>query len=182
MGTMSEVLEHRSTRPPKMRKACRILVPTDFSASADAALEYATFLAWRIGATIDILHVWDLKGPTGTEVQRAMATERKDKVAFLDALVANHRKTGVKIRSRLVFGDVAECIARVANQGEFDLIVMGTRDRPPSSPSIKATVMRSVRCPVIHMRTMVRSDFGTHPPPAIASPRSSAEHDAITIP
>ncbi len=172
MATTNDVLERRSTRPATLKKACRILVPTDFSASADAALEYATFLAWRIGATIEILHVWDLHATTGSELQRALAAERSDKEAFLDALAADHRKTGVRIRSRLVFGEVAASIAHAANQGHVDLIVMGTRDRPPSSPSIKATVMRSVRCPVIHMRTMLPCDLGVHPPLDIASPGS----------
>ncbi len=35
----------------------RILVPTDFSADADAALTYALGLAQRFGASIDVLHV-----------------------------------------------------------------------------------------------------------------------------
>jgi nucleotide-binding universal stress UspA family protein len=182
MATMIDVLERRSVRPAAPKKACSILVPTDFSASADAALEYATFLAWRIGATLDMLHVWDLEVSTGQEVERALATERSAKMAALEALSNQHRKTGVKIRSRLVFGDIASSIARVANQGEFDLIVMGTQDRPPSSPSIKSLVMRSVRCPVIHMRTLRRADLLAHQPLDVAALRSGVDHDAIVLP
>ena len=35
----------------------RILVPVDFSGSSDRALRYATTLAGRLGATVDLLHV-----------------------------------------------------------------------------------------------------------------------------
>ena len=35
----------------------RILVPVDFSAHSDLALRYATTLADRFGATVEVLHV-----------------------------------------------------------------------------------------------------------------------------
>jgi len=35
----------------------RILCPTDFSASADHALQYAFAIAERHGATVEVLHV-----------------------------------------------------------------------------------------------------------------------------
>src|SRR5688572_17457850 len=37
----------------------RVLVPTDFSATADAALDYAYLVAERFGASIQLLHVLD---------------------------------------------------------------------------------------------------------------------------
>ena len=42
-----------------MTHITRILVPTDFSVTADAALEYAFGLAERFGASIQLLHVLD---------------------------------------------------------------------------------------------------------------------------
>ena len=42
-----------------MARITRILVPTDFSPTADAALEYAFDLAARFGASLQILHVLD---------------------------------------------------------------------------------------------------------------------------
>ena len=43
-----------------MTSGCRILVPCDFSAASYAALDYASFLAVRVGGgAIDILHTWD---------------------------------------------------------------------------------------------------------------------------
>ena len=42
-----------------MTRITRILVPTDFSATADAALDYAYVLAERFNASIELLHVLD---------------------------------------------------------------------------------------------------------------------------
>jgi hypothetical protein len=36
----------------------RVLVPIDFSPSSRAALEYGTFLAGNLGASLETLHVW----------------------------------------------------------------------------------------------------------------------------
>ena len=42
-----------------MTRITRILVPTDFSATADAALDYAFVFAERFGASVELLHVLD---------------------------------------------------------------------------------------------------------------------------
>ena len=36
----------------------KVLVPIDFSACSEAAVDYAVFLARELGARIDVLHVW----------------------------------------------------------------------------------------------------------------------------
>src|SRR6186997_656689 len=46
-------------RKATMTRITRILVPTDFSATADAALEYAWVLAEQFGASLELLHVLD---------------------------------------------------------------------------------------------------------------------------
>ena len=49
----------RSAQYGGMTTPTRILVPTDFSAPADAALTYALALAEKLGATVSLVHVFD---------------------------------------------------------------------------------------------------------------------------
>jgi nucleotide-binding universal stress UspA family protein len=59
----------------------RILVPTDFSATADAALEYARALAVRLGASLRIVHVIEeahFGGTVGGEVYLPGTSNMRD--------------------------------------------------------------------------------------------------------
>ena len=129
MNATNDVIEQRSTRPLLLNQACRILVPSDFSASSHAALEYATFLAWRTGASIDLLHVLGVHPAMGRERRRVLAVEYNARMAELDELAGAHRKAGVQIRCRLEFGSVAATISRVATSSRADLVVMGFQRR-----------------------------------------------------
>ena len=42
-------------------------MPIDFSPSARAALEYATFVAGKFGAELEVLHVWEPPGYVGPD-------------------------------------------------------------------------------------------------------------------
>lgn len=50
-----------STERRKTHRVAKILVPTDFSAPPEAALDYASFLGGRFAADIDVLFAWNLK-------------------------------------------------------------------------------------------------------------------------
>jgi nucleotide-binding universal stress UspA family protein len=177
MITTNDVLERRSTRPLMLDRTCRILVPADFSASSDAAFEYASLLAWRSGATIDIVHVLDVHAAMGRERRRVLAVEWSSKVAELDDLASAHRKAGVEVRCRLEFGGVLATLARVATRDRFDLIVMGSHGDTASSRSTAAVVRSSVRCPVIHVRALPRPGRCALQPLDTTSPRRAARHD-----
>jgi hypothetical protein len=123
-------------------------------------VEYATFLAWRVGATIELLHVWDLESVPGNEEHRALVAEWSAKRTSLNLLARTHSKTGVDIRGRLEFGTVAAAIGRVATTGRFDLIVMGSPGKSANSMSTTFAVKNAVRCPVIHMRSVFDPELG----------------------
>ena len=53
----------------------RILVPVDFSAHSDLALRYATTLADRFGATVEVLHVVEDPFVSGAWSAEALRTE-----------------------------------------------------------------------------------------------------------
>ena len=58
----------------------RILVPTDFSACADVALERATELAKLTHAEIHVLHAYEVPIPIGVDVPMSLPPEIYDRL------------------------------------------------------------------------------------------------------
>jgi nucleotide-binding universal stress UspA family protein len=128
-----------------MESPYRILVPASFSVRSDAALDYATALARRVGATIDLLYVRRTR--PGERV--AYFADSDEGIAMERALSFGQR-ANVEVRGRVESGDLSEAITRVAETDRFDLIVMA---RPSSARGHRDTVARkvalTVQCPVV---------------------------------
>ena len=166
----------------------RILVPVDFSACSQAACEHAAFFAERLGAAVELLHVWDLPAWSGATLPE-LAVHRPEEgdptlsgfvesraTRAMDHLVAGFERRGISaVRRRLEMGDPATTIVRVAQEGGHDLIVMGTHGRRGVSRllmgSVAEKVVRTAPCPVLTMRVpdeprrdhRARHRHGSHP-------------------
>jgi nucleotide-binding universal stress UspA family protein len=141
----------------------QILVPTDFSATADAALEYAFLLATRFGASVQLLHVLDDPFVTdGFTAEAYIAEAPTLRTAMLqDAQArlkhrAETREGGVTVTSEVLFGHGAKTIAEYAAERDVDLIVMGTHGRTGVAHlllgSIAERLVRTAPCPVLTVR------------------------------
>jgi len=144
----------------------RILVPTDFSSGSRAALDHAADLAERFGATVVALHVWqppalmrgdDAIAIDGEPYQTLANMARKRASAEMDAFLApliEHE--GLWFRRQVAMGDPADTILEVADDGNFDLIVMGTHGRSGIRRmilgSVSEKVSRRATCPVLTIR------------------------------
>jgi universal stress protein A len=116
----------------------RILVPVDFSPSSKHAVEYATFLAQRCAATIDVMHVWQpprgfarSAGPPDAAEERRRTFEefvRSNAAKRMAEMLSAVETRRVFARGRLAFGDPCDAIVAVAPLG-YDLIVMASRGR-----------------------------------------------------
>lgn len=136
-----------------MNTPCHILVPANFSTRSDAALDYATQLAQRVGATIDLLHVrgTPAKRRRGETLPPSFFADSDEGIAMEEALSRGLRGR-IDIHGRVEFGDVCETIARVAESGDFDLIVIGQHGRSATSArpqDVARQVALRVRCPVL---------------------------------
>jgi nucleotide-binding universal stress UspA family protein len=133
----------------------RILVPTDFSEPADAALRFAVELATRVEAEVILVHAWQLSAFASRKSALARGIER-DLAHDLDALALRGRKADVAIRTQLLFGAPATEIVRAAKRLRCDLIVMGTtgRTRLPLwlVGSVAQRVTQLAPCPVLTVR------------------------------
>jgi nucleotide-binding universal stress UspA family protein len=154
-----------------------ILVPTDFSESAAAALSKAAQLVQLSGGRITLLHVIyvekilnELLGIDEleklTRILNAPGSSAADASSNpVDALreaaekqlqKAAAKATGVKIETAVAEGRPSVQIVAYANAHSVDLIVMGTHGRSPIGKaflgSVADHVIRQTDCPVMVVR------------------------------
>jgi len=144
-----------------MHKLQRILVPVDFSTHSMKALEYASFLARRFDARLDVLHVWK---PTEYAGDAMVVMTRSDPEITLSTFLRNYADQqltdflkGVPHSERMLeSGDPASTIARVATEGQYDMVVLATHGRTGlphlMMGSVAEKVVRLCPCPVLTCR------------------------------
>jgi nucleotide-binding universal stress UspA family protein len=130
-----------------------IMFPTDFSHTGDAALAFATALARDSGAKLLIVHVEEPPvAYGGGEMYYGVpepATE--DLLRMLHEIKPSD--SAVPYEHRLVKGEPAAAIARLAKSENVDLIVLGTHGRTGLTRllmgSVAEAVVRRAVCPVL---------------------------------
>ena len=154
----------------------RILVPTDFSPTSDAALEYARILAAKFGSSVQIIHVIDDPTAASEFVADGFAPSTDDiRTALLDqAHKRLERLVNLVDRSRhhahaeAVLGLPAQSIIDYATATGTGLIVMGTHGRTGLAHllmgSVAEQVVRTAPCPVLTVRQVtVADEVDAHP-------------------
>lgn len=139
-----------------------ILVPTDFSESADQALAYALQLAEQVGAAVRLVHVFDdpddaglysnMYVPMPVELRAKILTDLRRQLTARVETVAGSRKVTAEVLS----GAPAKTIVEDAKAHQCDLIVMGTHGRHGVAHlllgSVAERVLRTAACPVLVVR------------------------------
>ena len=134
----------------------KILFPTDFSHTGDAALELATTLARERGAKLLIVHVEEPPAAYGAgEMYYGMPDPVTDDLRkMLDQVGSADPQ--VPCDHRLITGDPATAIAQLAQEEQVELIVMGTHGRTGLMRllmgSVAEAVVRRAPCPVLTLR------------------------------
>jgi nucleotide-binding universal stress UspA family protein len=138
-----------------------LLVPHDFSETAQHALSYAIDLASKLGARITVMHAYEVptfgypQGVTLTseligDIHRAADTA-------LAGVAAEARRSGVDVQPLLRQGPAWSEINSSATDTHADLIVMGTHGRHGVSRaligSVAEKVVRTAPCPVLTVRS-----------------------------
>jgi nucleotide-binding universal stress UspA family protein len=139
----------------------RILVATDFSDAADGALKFAIDLARAFGATITLVHAYEIPlggFPDDSFVASAeTALQIADVVeSALDGCAGRHRASGVPIETVLASDVPVHAIVDEALRSNADLIVLGTHARHGLAHallgSVAEKVVRSATQPVLVWR------------------------------
>jgi len=135
-----------------------VLFATDFSATSEAALPYATAICRRFGATLHAAHVLseaNLLLMTGGVDYVSMGTiyedahtEAREK---LDQMAAHLED--IPIRCYVRHGQVWKGLAGLIEENEIDLIVVGTHGRTGLGKlllgSVAEDILRHAPCPVL---------------------------------
>jgi nucleotide-binding universal stress UspA family protein len=144
-----------------MKRIQRIVVGTDFSEIADAALDTAVDLAAQVGAAITIVHAYEIPiygFPDGALVTTAdlagkLATAAQE---GLTATIERYKRKGVTLDSRVRVGLPWHEVNAVAADVHADLIVVGTHGRGGFARaflgSVAERLLRTSSCPVLIVR------------------------------
>ena len=155
-------MESSTARPVAVKPFRKILVPVDFSDHSALALQTAAALSRSHEAALTLVYVYEpmaVAVPEGyllfsetqlnqmfDEFHRALAQQKQ----------AAEAAGGLRVETQLLHGFAAGEIATFAEQGGFDLIVMGTHGRRGLSHvflgSVAERVVRMAPCPVLTVR------------------------------
>jgi nucleotide-binding universal stress UspA family protein len=140
----------------------KILVPLDGSDQSKHALDYAVNLAVQTSAQIQLITVvppvflptYSIHVLKSTAVSNC---EEQLKISFKGILTkalsyVEQQNTNLKVSTKFVTGEPYEQIVKAAKEGDFDLIIMGSRglDGQISFPgSVSSKVINQALCPVL---------------------------------
>ncbi|MCK4507226.1 MAG: universal stress protein [Desulfuromonadales bacterium] len=137
----------------------KILIPVDGSTAAGRTLDKIIALKERFPNKLTLLHVVDvdkLAYRMIPDFQLDMIKENAGKSGqlVLDDKVATLTEAGFSVEARLEYGSPRQTICKIANDEDFQLMVIGRREstgeiRDVLFGSIANYVMHNVACPVL---------------------------------
>lgn len=156
---------------PEQMEITNVLVPTDFSESADNALSYALGIAKRFSAKLHVLHVpvvptYLLMDASYTPGPEAVIQIFEDAQRAIDALEPKLQDNGVQCQTALREGVVHTAVKEYAEEHRVDLLVMGTHGRTGVSKLMYGSVTERV-LKTVHTPTVVVPPEGGEPPDSI---------------
>jgi nucleotide-binding universal stress UspA family protein len=154
----------------------KILVPTDFSKSAQMAVDVAADIAKKANAELIVLHVVeDVGGESfNVEAQIEMSPRWEDKIFMMKLLERTKkqlakvtddlRASGVKVKQELRLGTPFHGMRTITTEQKVDLVVMGTAGQSKLEEMIIGSntekVVRHAQCPVLTIhKKPVSTDF-----------------------
>ena len=155
-----------------MRPVTNILVPTDFSASAQRALEFACEIADRFGATLHVLHVlenpfagggyWEMYAPPPEGYLEDLERQARE---HLELVLTPEQRAKYAATFVTRMGSPAhEILEYIKEHGAIDFVVMATAGRGAVSRlmmgSVADKVVRTAPVPVltVHAHDRVPAD------------------------
>ena len=138
----------------------KILIPYDFSETADLSLEHAVFMAKLMKAEITLLHIVETLTFTSAIKHSMSGFEKKVETASNEKLqelaTSLHRDHGIVVRVLTDVGKIYKRIVHNAKQTHSDIIVMGTHGSSGNGSVVGSNTSKVVmesHIPVISVQT-----------------------------
>ncbi|MBI2388398.1 MAG: universal stress protein [Deltaproteobacteria bacterium] len=140
-----------------MQAIRHVLIPTDFSETAEAAIDVAIGFAAKFDASMTLLHVYTLPMVAYGDITVFPVVDLETAArSAIDGVLARVRARYPKTEAVVRQGPPAETIVEVARERGCDLIVIGTHGRRGMSHlflgSVAERVVRSSHVPVLTVR------------------------------
>lgn len=143
----------------------KILVPTDFSKTAQIAVGVAADIARKAGSELTLLHVVEeaSRGSFNVEGETSYGSDPEEKL-FMLKLIERAKKqlakalddsklNGLKVRTELRIGSAFHGMTTIISERKVDLVVMGTAGNSDLENMIIGSntekVVRAAHCPVL---------------------------------
>ena len=145
----------------------KILVPLDGSELAECIFPHVDMIMGGCGVgelvlarvlePLQLAPYADVDGFMGSkDIDRLLAAQETEARNYLDKTQKRFQRAGVKLRTELLSGQVADTIADYAKKENFDLIIMATHGRGGISRwafgSVADRVMRAGCVPILMVR------------------------------
>jgi len=131
----------------------KILVPLDFSENSFKALEFAIGLADKKHGKIILVHVVELVYDFASQSALALEAMFKDAEKLMKKTIKTYEDSGVPMEYQVIEGTAAVTIARIAEEQNTTLIVMGTQGASGIKKTLMGTVtvnvVKEASCPVL---------------------------------
>ena len=136
----------------------KILVPVDGSEAANRMIDAVIARKAQFQAPLTVVHVVNLdklayRMIPDFQLDMLRDSARKSGEAILNEQVARFTAAGVPCEARLEFGSPRETICRIANDEQYDLVILGRRGmgeiRDALFGAVSNFVLHHVRCPVL---------------------------------
>jgi universal stress protein A len=138
------------------QRISKIIVPLDFSSSAESTIEYASLIAEKFAATLILVHVIESLPYSLTDTFQVVEHRRALKTlasSLLRNLSDDLRARNLDLKTHLVWGNPVREILAKARREKADLIVMGTHGRTGLPHMVMGSVaekaVRLSRIPVL---------------------------------
>jgi len=143
----------------------RILIPYDFSETAELALEHATFMAKLHKAEVHLLHIVESYSFTSaisnafskSQTEYETKIETSANVRLKEIADKIHQTSGMKVYHATETGKIYKRIISIAEEKNIDIIVMGTHGTSGFQEFLAGSnafrVVMGAPCPVISVQT-----------------------------